>query len=919
MAPASKRKPLAVIDNIQSAAQGDAVPGKRDEAVWEDGEEWQQQGEQGMKGPQGQQEQQGMDGQQGIQGQQDMLGAGEKQGSRGCMAIVPVTDEPTAVALTTALNPSPLSLPPEPPPPPPHTGAALITTAQNPSPLSMLPLQPPPRPPAGSASLFQTARGKPVPLSSAAVDKACALLGVQQHERPHFDDGANLGAGSTEGSTVGAGLFQTASNKPVRLSSAAVDKACALLGVQQHERPRFDAPRITPPIHKPAALLNAQGHAGSQFNVPRIMPLTHGSSALPVAQGHERQSSHAPAAMELSVRNSAAELTVVAQPDAGAGLGRANRGEATVGAGLFQTARGKPVSVSSAAVDKACALLGVQQYKGPQFVAPHITPPTHKPAALPDAQGHERQSSHVPSPMELAVRNSEAELAVMAQPDGGARLGGASRGGATVKAGLFQTARGEPVSVSSAAVDKACALLGVQQGPPALLDAQGHERQSSHVPEGMELSVRNPGAEPAVVAQPDGGAGVGGASPGGATVRAGLFQTGRGKPVSLSSAAVDKACALLGVQQYKGPPQLESPRISEEPAVLRLKGAGAEQTSAAQADGGAGTGAATIGAGLFQTARGKPVHVSSAAVDKACALLGVQHYKGPPQLEEPRVSDEPAVLRLEGAGAEQTRAAQPDSGVSRGGATVRTTLFRTASEKPVSLSSAAVDKACALLDVQQHQRPRFEGSASLGGATVRTAGLFQTASRKPVHISSAAVDKACALFGVQQRERPQGSGSSARAEEMVASLFDLGTGGSGGGDGRNGEGSKSDGSGSGRDGGGSGRGGGGSGEGGGTGEGGGGMTWAESHLQLPHTLPHSPNHLPSVHPLPLLSPLPSTLSSSPPLLSVAPITQPFVPLQLSSPPFSLIPSTPLPIDSTTLPSHPLPPLFTALAPLSAAP
>ncbi|CAI5513138.1 unnamed protein product [Closterium sp. Naga37s-1] len=974
MAPGSKRKPLAAIDNLQSAAQGDGTPGgfllqsasgrKVDVSAaavagvmklfGEDGGEWQQ-GEQGMKGPQGQQ---GMEGQQGVQGQQEMQGAEGKQGSQGCMALGPVTNESTAVALTTALNPSPLSLPPEPPPQPPHTAAALIPTALNPSRLSMLPLQPPPRPPAGSASLFQTARGKPVPLSSAAVDKACALLGVQQ--RPRFDDSAHLGGGSTDGSTVGAGLFQTASNKPVRLSSAAVDKACALLGVQQYKGPQFVAPQITLPTHKPAAL--------------------------PEAQGHERQSSHAPAGMELSVRNPGAELAVVVQPDGGAGLRGAIQGGATVRAGLFQTARGKPVSVSSAAVDKACALLGVQQYKATQCVAPHITPPTHKPAALPDAQGHERQSSHLPSPMELAVRNSEAELAVMAQPDGGARLGGArrgrvtvraglfqtargkpvsmssaavdkacallgvqqgppalpdaqgherqsshapagmelsvrnsgaelavmaqpdgrarvggaDRGGATVKAGLFQTGRGKPVSVSSAAVDKACALLGVQQGPPALLDAQGHERQSSHAPAGMELSVRNSGAELAVVAQPDGGARLGGAgrqgatvaaglfqtgrgkpvsvssaavdkarallgvqqgppalldaqgherqsshapatkelsvrnsgaelavvaqpggralsggaSRGGATVRAGLFQTGRGKPVSVSSAAVDKACALLGVQQDKGPPQIVAPRISDEPTVpLLLESSGAERANAVQPDGGASPGAAAVGGDLFRTARGKPVHISSAAVDNACALLGVQQYKGPPQMEAPRMSDEPAVLLLEGAGAEQMRAVQPDSGASRGGATVRTTLFQTASEKPVSLSSAAVDKACALLGVQQHQRPRFEGSASPGGATVRTAGLFQTASKKPVHISSAAVDKACALFGVQHHERPQveaeesalrppsppswplalsqpssqgaaepaveARAALARAEEMVASLFDLGTGGSG--------------------------------------------------------------------------------------------------------------------------------------------
>ncbi|CAI5497378.1 unnamed protein product [Closterium sp. Naga37s-1] len=916
MAPGSKRKPLAAIDNLQSAAPGNAVSGgfllqsasgrKVNVSAaaaagvmklfGEDGE-WQQE-QQGMKGPQGQQGQQGMEGQQWIQGQQDMQGAEGKQEIRGCMALVPVTNESTAAALTTALNPSPLSLPPEPPPQPPHTAVALISTALNPSPLSMLPSQPPPaRPPAGAASLFQTARGKPVPLSSAAVDKACALLGVQQRERPRFGNSAHLGGGSTEGSTVGAGLFQTASNKPVRLSSAAVDKACALLGVQQYKGPQFVAPQITPPIHTPAALLDAQGHERQSSHVPAAMELSvrnsaaelavvaqpdggarlgegvspggttvgaglfqtargkpvsvssaavdkacallgvqQGPPALLDAQGHERQSCHTPAGMELSVRNPGAEL---AQPSGGATMRGANWGEASVGAGLFQTARGKPVSVSSAAVDKACALLGVQQEPpAPLDAQGHERQSTHAPAgmelsvrnpgaklaqpdggatmrganqggasvraglfqtargkpvsvssaavdkacalldmqqgppALLDAQGHERQSSHAPAGMELSVWNPGAELAVVAQVDGRARLGGASGGGATVGAGLFQTGRGKPVSVSSAAVDKACALLGVQQRPPALLNAQENERESAHAPAGMELSVRNSGAELAVMAQPDGGARLGGASRGGATVRAGLFQTGRGKPVSLSSAAVDKACALLGVQQ-SGRPKFEAPRISCEPAALLLEDTEAEQTNAVQAGGGAILGSETVGEGLFQTARGKPVHVSSAAVDKACALLGVQQYKGPPQMEAPRISDEPAVLLLEGAGAEQMRAAQPDSRASWGGATVRTTLFQTASEKPVSLSSAAVDKACALLGVQQHQRPRFEGSASLEGSTVRTAGLFQTASKKPVHISSAAVDKACALFGVQQRERPQveGSASLGGATVRTAGLF----------------------------------------------------------------------------------------------------------------------------------------------------
>ncbi|CAI5459059.1 unnamed protein product [Closterium sp. Yama58-4] len=1111
MAPGSKRKPLAAIDNLQSAAPGDAVPGgfllqsasgrKVDVSAaavagvmkhfGEDGadataaaspsalpldavrnahdaEEWQQ-GQKGMQGPQGQQGQQGVEGQQGIQGQQEQKGVEGQQGIQGQQGV-PVTNESTAVALTTALNPSPLSLPPEPPPQPPHTAAALITTAQDPSPLSLIPpqQQPPPRTPARAASLFQTARGKPVHLSSAAVDKACALLGVQQHDRPRFGDGsANPGRGEVEGSTVRASLFQTASKKPVRVSAAAVDKACALLGVQQCQRPRFDAPQITPP-----PLLNAQGHMGSEFNAPQIMPLTHVPPALLNAHGHEGQSSHAPAAMELSVRNSGAELAVLAQPDAGASLVGA-----TAGGSLFQTARGKPVPLSSAAVDKACALLGVQQCEPARFDIPRIAPPKHcplalldaqgheepagmelsvrnpgaelarvaqpdggaglrgaipggatvraglfqtargkpvsvssaavdkacallgvqqGPPALLDAQGHERQNLHVPTSMDLSVRNSGAELAVVVQRDGGAGLRRALPGDAIVGAGLFQTARGKPVSVSSAAVDKACALLGVQQGPPALLDAQGHEKQSSHAPAGMELSVRNPGAELAVVAHRDGGGRLGGASQGGATVRARLFQTGRGKPVSLSSAAVDKACALLGVQPCKRP-SFDAPRISGDPAVPLLQGAGAEQASAIWPDGGASSGAATGVEDSFQTARGEPVHISSAAVDKACALLDVQQYEGPPQLEAPRrISGEPTVRLLESSSAgaaEQKRAAQRGAGASPGGVTAGMALLQTASEKPVLLSSAAVDQACALLGAQQHERPRFEGSASLGGATVRTAGLFQTASKKPVHISAASVDKACALFGVQQRERPQLEGSAslrgatvrtaglfqtaskkpvvlssaavdkacaflglqqhegprfeapritpsgstalpcppqpcaaiepsphaplalpapdpaaapppplalpapdaadestlrppsppswplalsqpssqgvavpavearaalARAEEMVASLFDLGTWGSGGGNGSYGEGSRSDGSGSGRDGGDSGRGGGGSGAGGGSGEGDGASPHTPALAQPPPLRSSNP-----IHPTSPLRPCPPLHPSSP--------------------------------------------------------
>ncbi|XP_057695654.1 breast cancer type 2 susceptibility protein isoform X2 [Corythoichthys intestinalis] len=346
------------------------------------------------------------------------------------------------------------------------------------------------------------------------------------------------------------------------------------------------------------------------------------------------------------------------------------------GGGGFHTASGKKVSVSAAGLAKA----------------KHLLQEDHQ-----DNSSREKRNVEPLSAPSVVNTGSRVNLSL-------------DVGSSVLSVGGFSTASGKKVAVSAAAVAKAKRLLQEdQKDDSSIIDAGSHANQSSDV--------------------------------GSSVLSVGGFSTASGKKVAVSAAAVAKAKRLL--QDDHNDDSSREERNVEPPSVPSVVNTGSRANSSLD------VGSSVPSVGGFSTASGKKVAVSAAALAKAKRLLQEDHKDNTEN--------------------------HSNSSLSVGGSSLIGGEFTTDSGKKVAVSP--VSRHLLQDDHETDSSKNMKHGSFSGVERIDyRAGVSQTAGGKRVSVSSAALTKAKSLFDeCCSREGNRANNAPSRKSAYLSEMEDPGS------------------------------------------------------------------------------------------------------------------------------------------------
>ena len=556
-----------------------------------------------------------------------------------------------------------------------------------------------------SLPLFQTASGRAVRVSAGALARAGALLAVDGVVS-EMCDGAR-GREGVKGATDGQSLPHPSALAPDTPTSSALDPAPALVA-----DPAQTTARPLPSISSSSLFQTASGRAVAVC--PRAM-----ARAARVF-GDASSSLHGDVPSHDASVPAPHPLIPTSSPTS-----------------LFQTASGKAVGVTSASLARAVTLLGgiqqavgasnnceapathAQQHRPPGASAlPALPPPTQPPSG----SLFQTASGKGVAVIAASLARAAAVLGDQLSEQGGCEAFPSGRHqqddapprstlqAHTATASLsptpftptFQRAPGESVVVSSTSLASPAAVLGDSSNQHGSNGFSTPRAQHDQVV-AARSSVQTPTGPASCSASPS----------------TSLFQTASGRAVDISPTSLARAAALLGDphgQQLSSSTKrlVENGNFSHAAPPARLRIHSPPSSSSPS---------------LFQTASGRAVSVSTAALARAQSLLR-GNDKGEAHLHAP-AQQSPA----------STQMPVPSSSSS-------SSLFQTASGRGVTLSASALARAQSLLREKGNDEAHSHAPAQPSPASTQTPvpstspSLFQTASGRGVTLSAASIARA---------------------------------------------------------------------------------------------------------------------------------------------------------------------------------
>ena len=607
-----------------------------------------------------------------------------------------------------------------------------------------------------SMGMFRTASNRPVTISKEGLARARRMMSDVLGEESEASTGRDVGGGVSGGEGMGSSVadgqgdammgFRTANNKPVKVSAAAMAKAEAMLSDLDDTMFEYE-PTGEEPSRQGASEGDdthmASGRSGEKVDADvGSMASSSGEKREP-SMGMFRTASNRPVTISKEgLARARRMMSDVLGEESEASTGRDVGGGVSGGEGMgssvadgqgdammgFRTANNKPVKVSAAAMAKAEAMLS--DLDDTMF---EYEPTGEEPSRQGASEGYD---THMASGR--GGEKVDANVGSMASSSGERR---------EPSMGMFRTASNRPVTISKEGLARARRMVS---------DVLGEESEAST---GRDVGGGVSGGEGmgSSVADGQGDAMMG-------------FRTANNKPVKVSAAAMAKAEAMLSDlddTMFEYEPTGEEPSrqgASEGYDTHMASGRGGEKV-----DANVGSMASSSGEkrepsmGMFRTASNRPVTISKEGLARARRMMS-------DVLGE---ESEASTGRDVGGGVSGGEGMGSSVADGQGDAMMG---FRTANNKPVKVSAAAMAKAEAMLsdldDTMFEYEPTGEepsrqgasegydthmasgrsgekvdanvGSmaSSSGEKREPSMGMFRTASNRPVTISKEGLARA---------------------------------------------------------------------------------------------------------------------------------------------------------------------------------